>query len=519
MFGFICGGICGGGIFGGSARQALAEPASLPAQLVHDHRSTSRLSLSGASPRPVRRGIGLRHSLSARLLWLTVIIVTVVEVMILLPSLGRERETWLMSRVREAHLAALTVSSAPHGVIDLSTRNELLRLSGTEAIRLIEPGRSVMVLPMRRSLRPGGSVDLTMETLPLSTLRAILTLAGLAPRELLVTARSPLAQSIIVQIVVRDSTLARRLRVYAFHIASLSLAIALLTGLILYLALDRFLVLPMRRLTESISSFRADPEYAVPLTPALPGRFGDDEIALAARELAAMQTELRAALWRNARLAALGTAVAKISHDLRNILSSALLVADRLGNSADPAIKHASETLIDSVERAAELVGRTLSFAREGPPPLLRTPVHLAALVAEIAESLAPMATTLNIAIDPSLAPRLDRTQIYRALSNLIRNAAEAEAKVITVTATAGPIVTLTIADDGPGLPDTARANLFRPFTGSARRGGTGLGLAIARDLVRAHGGELELVSTGPAGTMFRMTLPAEGPDSGGISG
>ncbi len=506
------------------AREPLAEPALLPAQSVHDQHSTSRLRLSGATPRPVRRRVRLRHSLSARLLWLTVIIVTIVEVMILLPSLGRERETWLMARVREAHLAALTVSSAPHGVIDLSTRDELLRLSGTEAIRLIEPGRSVMVLPMRRSLRPGGSVNLIIETLPLSTLRAVLTMAGLAPRELLVTARSPLAENIIVQIVVRDSALAQRLRVYAFHIAALSLAIALLTGLILYLALDQFLVLPIRRLTESISRFRADPEYAAPLAPNPPGRLGDDEIALAARELAAMQTELRAALWRNARLAALGTAVAKISHDLRNILSSALLVADRLGNSADPSVKQAAETLIGSVERAAELVGRTLSFAREGPPPLLRTPVALAALVREISETLAPLMpeAKIEIAIDPLLSPKLDRTQIYRALSNLIRNAGEAEAKLITISATvagapSGSIVTLTIADNGPGLPEAAQANLFRPFTGSARRGGTGLGLAIARDLVRAHGGELELVSTGPPGTTFRMTLPAEGPDSSGV--
>ena len=449
------------------------------------------------------------------------IVVLAVEIMILLPSLGRERQAWLMARVREAHLAALSVSTAPHGALDVSTRNELLRLSGTEAIRLIEPGRSVMVLPMRRPLPPGGKINLTTESLPASTLQAVMTLTGMAPHHLLVTARSPLISNTTVQIVVRNTALARELRNYAFHVAALSLAMALLTGLVLYLALDRLLVLPMRRLTESISSFRADPEYAVPLVPDLPGRFGDDEIALAARELAAMQTELRAALWRNARLAALGTAVAKISHDLRNILSTALLVADRLGSSGDPAIRRASETLVGSVERAAELVTRTLSFAREGPPPLLRTPVHLAALVFEIAENVALSApeTIIEIAIDPALAPKLDRTQVYRAISNLIRNAAEAGARLIRVSAVlTNGLVTLTIADDGPGLPEAARANLFRPFTGSGRRGGTGLGLAIARDLVRAHGGELALLSTGPAGTTFRMTLPTEGPEAGGAS-
>ncbi|HET9148408.1 MAG TPA: ATP-binding protein, partial [Acetobacteraceae bacterium] len=115
--------------------------------------------------------------------------------------------------------------------------------------------------------------------------------------------------------------------------------------------------------------------------------------------------------------------------------------------------------------------------------------------------------------IDPRMTPKLDRTQIFRALSNLMRNAAEAQASRITVSAAASPrFITLKIADNGPGLPESAQANLFRPFIGSGRRGGTGLGLAIARDLVRAHGGELDLVSSGPEGTVFRMTLPAEQP-------
>ncbi len=65
------------------------------------------------------------------------------------------------------------------------------------------------------------------------------------------------------------------------------------------------------------------------------------------------------------------------------------------------------------------------------------------------------------------------------------------------------------IADDGPGLPETVRANLFRPFVGSLRRGGSGLGMAIARDLMVAHGGDIELAETGPAGTTFLLTLPA----------
>jgi len=107
-----------------------------------------------------------------------------------------------------------------------------------------------------------------------------------------------------------------------------------------------------------------------------------------------------------------------------------------------------------------------------------------------------------------SLVLALDRTQIYRVLVNLFRNAVEAGARRIEVTVEGENGGTrLVVADDGPGLPAKVQENLFRPFTGSGRRGGTGLGLAIARDLVRAHGGDLFLRSTGEHGTVFVLGL------------
>ena len=458
-------------------------------------------------------GRWIGHSLSARLLWLTVIVTLLVEVMILLPSLGHERSAWLMNRVTEAHLAALTVSTAPHGVVDLSTRNELLRLSGTEAIRLVQGGRSILVLPPRGTVRAEGAINLAHETLFGSVLRALDVQFGLAPRDVLVTAPSPLQPNVIVQIVVHNPVLARHLWHYADHTAALSLAIALLTGLVVYVALNRVLVLPMRRLTESITRFRDDPEHAAPLAIRPADEFRDDEIAVAGRELASMQTELRAALWRNARLAALGTAVAKISHDLRNILSTALLVADRLSGSADPAIRSGATTLVDAVERATDLVTHTLSFAREGPPPLVRAVCPLAELVADVAAQTRLLHERLVIEanIPAEIMPSLDRTQMQRALLNLMRNAAEAGAGRLVISSgiDAGQFI-IDIVDDGPGLPERAQANLFRPFTGSARSGGTGLGLAIARDLVRAHGGELTLVATSSRGTHFRISIPLD---------
>ena len=91
---------------------------------------------------------------------------------------------------------------------------------------------------------------------------------------------------------------------------------------------------------------------------------------------------------------------------------------------------------------------------------------------------------------------RADRIQLFRVLTNLMRNAAEAGAqeRARLGARTTARLLAIEIADDGPGLPEAVRADLFRPFAGSMRRGGTGLGLAIARDLMVAHGGDIELL-------------------------
>jgi signal transduction histidine kinase len=456
----------------------------------------------------------LPRSLSARVLWLTVAIILLVEIVILMPSLGRERETWLWDRITQAHLAAFSVAAAgENDGVNAATRNALLKLSGTEALQLVAPGQKMLLLAPQGDNMPAGPViDLDQEDLLASIGRADLEVLGLGPAHLLVAATSPLDKTMQVQIIINGAALASHLRVYVGHIAALSVVIALATGVLVFAALDRLLVRPMRILTASIVGFRRDPESAgLNNLASLSGR-RDDEIAGAARELAVMQDELRAALWRNARLAAVGTSVAKISHDLRNILTSALLVADRLQETADPVVKRAANTLIPAVERAAELVSRTVDFAREGPPVITRGPVVLRALVDEAAAVVRPGAAELVIEnlVPGSVTLPLDKTQIYRVLVNLMRNAAEAGAsRIVLSIAGENGMTRLAVADNGPGLPKTVQDKLFQPFAGSGRRGGTGLGLAIARDLVRAHGGDLLLQRTGPDGTVFVMGLAA----------
>ena len=136
----------------------------------------------------------------------------------------------------------------------------------------------------------------------------------------------------------------------------------------------------------------------------------------------------------------------------------------------------------------------------------------VASLIDEIGPGLGPSGDglTIDCAIPPELTVEADRDQLYRVLLNLARNAVEAGAHRLELNAAReGQVIAIEIVDDGPGLPPKARDNLFRPFFGSARPGGSGLGLAIARELVRAHGGELTLVSSTGSGTVFRLTLPA----------
>jgi signal transduction histidine kinase len=220
---------------------------------------------------------------------------------------------------------------------------------------------------------------------------------------------------------------------------------------------------------------------------------------------------VRQALAQRARLATLGTAVTKINHDLRAILSTARLVSDGLAESAAPEVRRVAPRLFEAIDRAVALCTRTLDFSREGAPPFMPSRFELRRLIEEIGPAVASEnGLTVEPAVPPGLMVRADRDQLFRVLLNLAQNAVEAGAQHVRFAAAAEDrIVTLDVADDGHGLPPRARENLFRPFFGSARLGGTGLGLAIARELMRGQGGDLVLVDTTGAGTTFRLTLPA----------
>lgn len=302
---------------------------------------------------------------------------------------------------------------------------------------------------------------------------------------------------------------------YGIRILALSAVISIFTATLLFLAVRGFLVKPIRGVVAAMQSYAAAPEDARRI---IKPSAGIRELREAEEALQTLQSQLTANLRQKDRLAQLGAAVAKISHDLRNILTSAQLFADRLETSRDPTVARMVPKLLNSVHRAVHLCEATLTFgkAEEAPPQL--DYLQLAGVVNEVIETeqLADggEAWTFVDQVPPGLTIRADREQLYRVISNLVRNARQAMAasgEAGTLTIEGGETDSawfIRVSDTGPGLPPKARENLFQPFSGSARKGGAGLGLAIAAELVRGHGGRLDLESTGPEGTTFSITLP-----------
>lgn len=451
----------------------------------------------------------LNLSLSARLLALTVLFVMLAEVLIYAPSIGRFRKVWLEERLDAAHLAGLALEATPDGMLDMDLQRRLLAHARAAGIVLHLPDGTLRAIGPDMPARADAVHDLRDPSFMGLIADAFVTLTRDRDRMLRVIGRSGRDDRPLLEVMVQEMPLRAEMLAYSERILGLSLFISLLTAAFLYASLHWLMVRPMRRLTASMTAFRAAPDDAGRILA--PSR-RSDEIGVAERALAAMQSDLRAALTQKARLAALGAAVTRIHHDLRGILSSALLVSDRLEASDDPDVRRLAPVLVGSIERAAALCTRTLTFVREGPPVVTRQTFGLAALIDEVGRSVTgggSIATRWVNEVAGDMVAQADRDLLFRVLANLGRNAVEAGAATVRLSAAwRGGAMDIFFADDGPGIPERARHDLFTAFAGSLKAGGSGLGLAIARELMAAQGGDILLVETTAGGTLFRLHLP-----------
>ena len=489
----------------------------------------------------------LNRSLSARLLVLTIIFVLIGEVFIYVPSVARYRLVYLQERIESARIAALSVEAAPDGMVTEELRNMLLLHSGVLQVSLKRDEQRMLILVSEMPHAIGATFLMAEET-PLSLIRqAFDAISGGGERVIRVIGTAPADQDgTTVDILLDEGPLVAEMLDYSRRILELSLVLAAITAGLVFFSLHLLLVRPLRQMSDNLVSFRRAPEDAATVMARSRRR---DEIGVAQRELRAMQQRVRAALRQKARLAAVGAAVSKINHDLRNMLATALVVSDRLALTDDAQTRKISAPLLGALERAINLCSQTLSFARAEEPDAQRSEFLLAPLVDEVALVL-PTGTVpipgqtvpipgqtvpipgqtvpipgQTVPIPGQTVPiqwrndvpgdlylLADRDQLYRILMNLAKNAVEA----VTAQGPGGTVrvtgwrdtdcTVLEVADTGPGLPPQAREQLFEAFAGS--NGGTGLGLAIANELTRNHGGRLELFKSDPTGTVFRATFP-----------
>jgi signal transduction histidine kinase len=446
---------------------------------------------------------------------LTILYVLLTEVLILLPTLGRYHRSLLESHIASAEIAILPFTEAGGAELSQGLRSQLLERAGAAAVMLQRPDQRELFLANEEPSHIDLTIDLREQD-PLAQIAGALDcLFSGGNRILHVISATRIVHAQTVSLITDEAPIRSQLLSYANRLVLVALAISLATGVLVFLSLYLVLVRPMGRLTRAMVRFRDNPEDASRVVQASERR---DEIGQAERELASMQRDILGFLQQKARLAALGSAVAKIQHDLRNILASAQLASDRLADIDDPVVKRLAPRLVASLDHAVNLATRTLRFGRADEHPPQRMQFPLAPLVDEIGETAlageTPDSTMVfENHVEPTVIIDADREQLYRILLNVIRNAAEAVkdreyGNVAVKAARDGNAVAIRICDNGRGIADTLRPKLFQPFAASTRSAGTGLGLAIARDLARAHGGDVTLESTEQSGTCFRVDIP-----------
>ena len=455
----------------------------------------------------------MMNSLSGRFLILTTIFVMLAEILIFVPSIARFREDFLQNRLERAQIASLALLA--DDMIDSDLEEELLENAGVfnVVLRRDEVRQLMLASPMPQPIDE--TYDLRDGTAPVLIRDALMRIVEPENEVIRVIGAPTREAGLLIEVTMETAPLRAAMIDYGIRILVLSAVISIVTAGLLFIAVRAILVKPIRGVVGHMQRYAAAPEDARRIiTP----NAGVTELREAEEALRSLQTELIAALRQKDRLAQLGGAVSKISHDLRNILTSAQLFTDRIEGSEDPLVRRMAPKLVNSMTRAVHLCESTLAFGKaEEPSPTLMI-FTLDDLVEDVLESerlaVGEHDVSLSENIPPLFSLRADPEQLFRVVSNLVRNARQA----IIATGKPGEINVsayedadnwwIEIADTGPGLPPKAQEHLFQPFQGGVAKGGTGLGLAIAQELVRGHGGALELDRTGPKGTVFSIRLP-----------
>lgn len=459
-----------------------------------------------------------KPGLSGRVLFLTIVFVLVAEILIYVPSVANFRNTWLGERIAQAKAAAVVLEKASPDALPKAVVDELL--AGIETTMI-----ALRIDNMRRLLAVSDMPPMVDFEIDLRARQPLQEIAGAfdtllfgGNRTIRVVGPPPRGGD-FVEIVISEAGLRAAMIRFSRNILLLSLVISAITAVLVFAALSGLIVRPVKDLARAVSRFRADPSNARAIhRPSS----RDDEFGTLERNVADMQSALQTELRQREHLANLGLAVAKINHDLRNMLAAAQLMADRLGSLPDSNVQRFVPKLLGTLDRAIAFCQTTLAYgkAQERAPDIV--PVRLESLVDEIADQLmlnAESEPSLIVKVPAELVLHADPDHLTRIITNLLRNAKAAleqhetgQPGLIEVSVRdEEQDIRIEIADNGPGIPARIRQSLFKAFSGSGHAGGSGLGLAIAQELMRGMGGTIRLVepdASKPSGTTFELRLP-----------
>ncbi|MFN4211329.1 MAG: sensor histidine kinase [Devosia sp.] len=455
--------------------------------------------------------------LSIKLIATIIAVILLVEIVVYLPSLANFRASWIDDRLRVGVVAARVLDAVPDVMaLPRNLTDRLLTSAGAYAIVYRREGQSQLI-ELANPVTPDVVVTADMRQRDLMSLimGAMDTLFAGPGRTLRIVGEGDLDES-LVELLMSERPLRQDMLAYSRQIGVVSLAIAAITAVALYLLASYLFIYPVRRLTQNILAFRQAPENASLVIVPSARR---DEIGIVERELAAMESDLFSMLRQRRHLADLGLAVAKINHDLRNTLTSAQLLSDQVATLDDPKVQRLAPRLVTTLDKAIGFAQSVLDYGRETAALPVLAPVSMRALLEDAAfeaRLVGHPSIVFADQVSETLVLNVDAAQMGRVFLNLLKNAREALEAAPAIVAPQvsvsmseeGESIILSVADNGPGLPPRARDNLFVAFEGSARAGGTGLGLAIAREITEAHGGRLVLADQ-PAGTRFDLILPA----------
>nr|WP_258045587.1 HAMP domain-containing sensor histidine kinase [Mesorhizobium sp. NBSH29] len=459
--------------------------------------------------------VPLSRGLSTKLLLLTILFVLLAEVLIFIPSIANFRLRWLEERLGAAAAVSAVLMQGDPQSFSRSVQDDVLMSIGARAIAVRDGGVSRLLVVTEMPPQVDEQIDLAATGPMQAMMGATDTFVYGGNRMLRVFGKAGESDKQF-ELIIPDWKLRAAMLTYSRNVALLSLLISLITATLVFLAINWIMIRPVRAMTRSMLAFSQAPDDPSRIIQPEPR---GDEIGVAQRELAGMQTRLQRTLGEQKHLADLGLAVSKINHDMRNILASAQLLSDRLSGVKDPAVQSFAPKLVRALDRAVAYTQGVLAYGRAQEAPPARRRLLLARLVDEVEGLLGLEAAGIAFAneVDPAFEIDADSEQLFRVLTNLCRNAAEAMAadqevalvrRLSIAAERTGSMSRILVTDTGPGLPQKARENLFAAFRGSARSGGTGLGLAIAHELVRAHSGTLELLESVGGRTVFAITIP-----------